>query len=437
MGVIDGVAAAALYLIGWERAFSFDASRTVGQFVTAGSLGEVFGQDRFNNHPLFSLVEHIVFVVTGSSGERLMRLVPILCGALAVGLVGAAAARRWGGLAGHVAGLGLTLNPLAVRQFREVRGYALVTLAAVVATLLLFSLRRRPRATTAIAYTGALAAGIATHLFALGLVPVHAFVVLGSQPRPRLRPWVGRWVAAVAAGLLVQMPAIADGLRTPPHSVFAPTFPLRLAANLLGGAALPAMAVLVGVGALVLLRSRAWVAWALAGTAALLAASWIASPSWLDSRFFICLVPAAAVAAGVAVAHRPALAWLAGAGLAVQLVAAAPGLGQSEVANRTAAGFVRAAQARGATACALGRTRAGLLAYVDIPVQREALGLQPCDVAVEAAGPTPEPLLGAACARFRYVLALPAMDPGALFADAPLSADRGWERTIRSPVCSG
>lgn len=123
VGSLDTLLAAMLYTVGWDRAFGYDASRTVGQFVTADSLPGVLAQDRFNNHPLFSLIESAVYRFTGSTDERVMRLVPIVCGALAVGVVAGAVTRHFGAKAGHVAGAMLALNPLAVEQFREVRGY--------------------------------------------------------------------------------------------------------------------------------------------------------------------------------------------------------------------------------------------------------------------------------------------------------------------------
>jgi hypothetical protein len=347
-------------------------------------------------------------------------------------LVAFAVASRFGTAAGHVAGATLAVNGLALRHFREVRGYALVTLAAVAATLLLLRVLREHRAGRSpspllvVLYGSALAVAIGTHLFAAALVPVHALVVLSTRTRTDRAQWsltgsvVLAWMGAAAVGLAVQWPAVTDGLSRPPQHDFAPDFPLRLAANLLGGPSLPGMLVLVYVG-WTILRDRRWVTWCLAGTAVMVAAAWLAGPSWLDSRFFIWLVPATSVAAGVAVAHRPRLRALAVVCVAVQLAVLAPNLTRSEVSNRIAGAFVRASQDAGREVCALGRTRAGLLAYVDeVRVVRTADALSTCEVAVEAAGPTPEPLMGPACRRFAWVLELPARNRGAVFADRPL-----------------
>jgi hypothetical protein len=71
--------------------------------------------------------------------------------------------------------------------------------------------------------------------------------------------------------------------------------------------------------------------------------------------------------------------------------------------------------------------------------------LPECEVAVEAAGPKPQPLVGAACDRFAYVLILPARHPGAIFdrpmplvpefvAEAPRDA-AGWEPMSDADLC--
>ena len=434
VGLCAATAGALLYAVGWGRAFSFDASRTVAHFVTADSWAGVFGQDRFNNHPLLSLIDHLVFRLTGSADERLLRVVPIACGAAAVGLLAWAVARRFGTLAGSVAGATLAVNALVLRQFREVRGYSLVVLAAVVATLLLRRLlagdgRRRVVA----AYGGALFVALATHLFALGLVMVHAAAVAGARRIDRR--WLAIWAGPVAAGLALQLPGLLDGLGTPPTYRFAPLFPLRLAGSLLGGPMLAAMAVLVAAG-MWAFRDRRDVRWGLAAAAVLVTLAWLAGASWLDPRFFLWLVPVASVAAGAAVARRPRLAWLAVAGVAANLVLLAPDLTTDEVPNRTAAAYVRSSQAAGREACALGRTRAGLLAYVgDVRVVWNPLDLPGCEVAVEAAGPRAQPLLEPACRRFAYVRVLPAKHPGAVFTDRPLDALAVWQRTSTADVC--
>ena len=419
VGGLEAGLTAAFYAVGWDRAFSYDASRTVQQFVAVDSIDQVLRQDRFNNHPLFSLLDHAVYRLSGSADERVLRLLPLLLGALTVGVVAGVVVKRFGTAAGAVAGATLAVNSLAVRHFREVRGYSLVTLAAVVATLLLFQRMRAPRLLLTVAYVLALTVAVGTHLVVVGLVGLHVIIVLALSRR-RLHRWLLPWAGALAAGLAIQWPAIHDGVTSPPVHRFNPTFPGALAANLLGGGpAVPGMVLLVASGWIVL-RSRPWVPWVVAGTAALTGAAWLAAPSWLSSRYFVWLVPATAVAAGVGVSRRPRLAYLAGVCVLAQLAALAPWLTVDEAPNRVATPVVRAAQRDNLHVCALGRTRASLLAYVgELPVVWDAPQLAGCDVAVDAAGFGAEPLLAHSCRRYAHAVELPARYGGIALAHQP------------------
>ena len=86
-GLVLGAGTFVGYMIGADRAYNYDASVTMQNFVT-GSLGDVFTrQSVYNNHPALSLIEHIVWVVTGSSDETTMRVAPALFAAVAVALL--------------------------------------------------------------------------------------------------------------------------------------------------------------------------------------------------------------------------------------------------------------------------------------------------------------------------------------------------------------
>lgn len=443
VGLLEGCSTVLLYAVGWGRAFGYDASRTVGGFVTVPRLSDtVSRQDSFNNHPLFSLVEHLIYVAAGSSDERILRAFPIACGGLTVALVTYAVATRFTLPAGAVAGATLAVNSMAVRQFREVRGYSLVTLAAVVATLALFRRMRGPSFGVTTLYVIAVAVAVATHLFALGVVVVHVAIVLGSRPRA-VRPWLVPWATAIAAGSLLQLPALVDSFTTPPDTTFHPAFPLAVAGVLLsGGPALPGMLILVTSG-WIDLRTHPWLPWAVGAASAMIGALWLLAPSGLSPRFFIWLAPAVAAAAGAGVARRPRLAYLAAVCVALQLVAIVPGLTRDDVPNRIAAGFVREAMRDGVFACGLGRTSLSLRAYVPrLRVVRNPDELRACDVAVDAAWQI-DPLRGSACRRFAYVLHLPAAEAGALFADRPLRMvpehpveDARWEPTTTAAACT-
>ncbi len=67
------------YMVGSGRAYSYDASITVGRFVTSPSILDPFHRhDLFNNHVAFSFLDHLVYSLTGSSDERVLRFLPCL-----------------------------------------------------------------------------------------------------------------------------------------------------------------------------------------------------------------------------------------------------------------------------------------------------------------------------------------------------------------------
>src|SRR3954467_6764016 len=63
------------YLVGAGRAFGYDASVTVANFVrTPSLLDPLRRQVVYNNHVAFSFLEHVIYTVSGSSSERTMRV---------------------------------------------------------------------------------------------------------------------------------------------------------------------------------------------------------------------------------------------------------------------------------------------------------------------------------------------------------------------------
>ena len=131
-----GTVTFAVYMLGSGRNYDYDSSETVGTFVATRSLLDPFRrQDVFNNHPLLSFVDHLVYSA-GLHGPTALRVLPVLFAAGAVALVAGWATRCWGALAGTCAGAMLAANPLFAFSSRGVRGYSLVTLSAVASTLL-------------------------------------------------------------------------------------------------------------------------------------------------------------------------------------------------------------------------------------------------------------------------------------------------------------
>ena len=423
-GVAMAAGAAGLYCVGWGRAFGWDASNTVGRFVATPSLLDPFRrQVSFNNQVLFSALEHVVFSATGSTDERVMRVLPIAFGAAAVGFLAWAVACRQGLLAGMTAGVVLGANPLALLEFREARGYSLLVLCAVVGTWLLVGLEegdRQPRGRV-LAYCAVVAVGVGTHLYGLAVLATHAAALSGD--RARLRRWLPRWAAAGAAGLAPAAIPVTRALARRQFRTFRPLFPLRVAYDLLGGQPLAflALAPLALIG-LWTLRRRRPVPATLGAVAAMIGAVWLLGPEFLYSRFFIWLLPAVAVLVALTVARRPALAALVLVAVGAQVVTALPELGEDQFPNRVAAALVARAKLNGSRPCAIRSTATTLAAYTqDLTIVRDPAQLDGCDLVVVAEGPFDAGLVRSASQRFPYSLLLPAEKPGVAFSRAPLA----------------
>ncbi|MBV8159809.1 MAG: glycosyltransferase family 39 protein [Acidimicrobiia bacterium] len=423
LGIAAGAATAAFYGIGAGRAFGWDASNTVGHFVATRSLLDAFRAQRgFNNHVLFSALEHVVFTVTGSQDERLLRILPIAFGAAVVGLLSWLVARRLGGVPGAVAGLVVAANPVAIQEFREVRGYSLVVLCALVSTVLFVRLRRqRPPSRALVAgYCVVSALGVATHLSMVGVLGVQAAVV--CRDRHSVPTWVPRLAAAVALGVAIAAVPLWRGFGTHQSRVFRPWFPLTLPYDLLGGegVAFTALAPVVVFGVWKL-RARRAVWRALAATAVIVLAAWAAGPAGLFTRYFLWLLPAVGVAAAVAVARRPALVILVIVAAGAQVITSWPELGEDVFPNRPAAAIVRAAQGAGLRACVVGSTNTTLAAYAKAREVRTQPELAECDVVVAADGTADQTSVQTAARMFPYSMVLPAEQPGNAFSRAPFS----------------
>src|SRR5438105_5754756 len=115
-GALLGVATFAVYMIGSNRSFGYDAAATFANFVATPSLWDAFAvrsviptipvtQVATNDHVLVSLLSHLIYSATGSRSEVVYRLVPALAGGVTVGLSTGVLVRRFGVLAGACAGL--------------------------------------------------------------------------------------------------------------------------------------------------------------------------------------------------------------------------------------------------------------------------------------------------------------------------------------------
>src|SRR5258708_753367 len=176
-----GVTTAAAYLLGANRSFGYDAAATFANFVATPSLWDAFAIHSVlptvpiklvasNDHVLLSLLSHLIYSLTGSRAEVVYRLLPVLAAGGAVGLSTTVLARRFGIVAGVCAGLFIATDPLFVENSRDLRGYSLAALGAVVATLILAGRWTRWRL---ILYSLVIGLAVAAQLFAAVVLLMH------------------------------------------------------------------------------------------------------------------------------------------------------------------------------------------------------------------------------------------------------------------------
>src|SRR5256886_1891515 len=145
-GALLGVATFAVYMIGSNRSFGYDAAATIANFVATPSLLDAFAvrsviptipvtQVAGNDHVLVSLLSHVIYSATGSRNEVVYRLLPALGAGATVGLSTGVLVRRFGLLAGLCAGLYIATDPLFVDNSRDVRGYSLAALGSAAGRL--------------------------------------------------------------------------------------------------------------------------------------------------------------------------------------------------------------------------------------------------------------------------------------------------------------
>ncbi|MBV8303586.1 MAG: glycosyltransferase family 39 protein [Acidimicrobiia bacterium] len=421
LGIATAALTAAFYEIGSGRAFGWDASNTVRHFVATPSLLDPFrSQIGFNNHVLFSGLDHIVFTVFGSQDERLLRVLPIVVAAAAVGLLTYEVGRRLGAPAGIVAGAVVATNPIAIQEFREVRGYSLLVLFAVISTQLFVRLRAQqsPSRRLVAAYCLVSGLGVATHLYMVAVLMTQAAIAV--RDLRSLRIWLPRLAAAIVLGVAVAAVPLRQGFATPNIRTFQPWFPLTVSYDLLGGEGVAftflVPVVLVGLWRL---RRNADLHRALATVALVVIGAWLVAPV-LHSRYFLWVLPAVGVLAAAAVARRPVLIALVVVAVAAQVVTQLPELGEDQFPNRAAGALVQRAQDQRQRTCVIGSTGITIAAYAaNFREVRTAGQLASCDLVVAADGRADQAAVRTAAGLFPYSTTLPAEDPGEAFARSP------------------
>ena len=395
-GIVLGVATTAVYMIGSNRSFGYDAAATFANFVATPSLWDAFAVHSVlptiplkyvasNDHVLLSLLSHIVYSTTGSRSEVVYRLLPAIGAGSTIGVSTAVLSRRFGLLAGVSAGLFIATDPLFVDNSRDLRGYSLAALGAVVATVILAAKWTRWRL---VAYALVLGLAIAAQLFAGVVVLMHVAWIATRRSRPQLVQLAPAWIAAAAIGVAananIQVLELVD--HGYPPSLFYPTFPRDLVLFLIGAPILLPVGLwlatlLLGLFAL---RREPWMWAGIAVVAVVIAILWLGlRPAYLYPRFFIFLVPGCALVIAAAVCRWRVLAAVVVAGAVAAAAGQVTGYTQDPLALPQAAAAIERIHAAGGRACVLHADEQVMAAYTkDFTVVSGAEQLANCDAVV-------------------------------------------------------
>ena len=439
VGMLTGLATFAFLMIGAQRAFDLDDSITVGLFVRTPSITDAFTTPYvLNNQVGLSFIEHVVYSVTGAHSELAMRFLPIVFAASAVGTLAGLVARHWGVLAACVAAAVLATNPTFADVGSQVRGYGLLTLLAIVTTAtILRSLEEGTASNTArVIYACLGVIGVATHLYMLVVLAIHAVICLSD--RKVLQRWIIPWVASLIglgayARLWRPMRATADTLGR--H--FRVEFPRDLGVALLGSSVLATLLLLIVVVPVVWrVRRNRIVRFAAVGILLAITTVWVIAPFDLYPRFLLWLAPLTALAAAAAVRHDRRWALLIAVIVVVQLTTVWPRLTEDPIASAQVASVFDRVRVAGGTPCVIDDfTTLRLLGYTkEFHAAASKSELAGCTVVAsldQTHGPGPA---RDADARFRYRAQLPARTNGILWSRVPTAC---WTEPSPEVGCSG
>ena len=381
VGLLSGVAVTVAYLPGSGRGFDYDSSITTEDFIRTPSLIDPFRrQEFFNNHPLFSFLEHLIYSTTGSSSGWALRPLPIVFAAATVGLlVGVVTARHSAGL-GLAAGALVALNPLFVEESRSVRGYSLLCLCALGSSLLLGQVERRYSTRMNVAYTLVMSAGTATHAYMVLVLAGHVGWIWAR--RGLSRRWIMTWIESLLLGSLAYLVIIREMLKYHPRQ-FQPRFPAQLAHALLGQDYLVVAVETLGIAvALWRWRHRREAQTLAVISVGIIGVVWLLlAPIFLYPRFFVWAIPGFAY---LAVIGLSSIRLLPLAGLIVLVI---PGLrhGYTEdpIANRAAASVLAPIKRAGGELCGFGLGTDTLPMYIGgVVTLGSAKDMAQCDAVI-------------------------------------------------------
>ena len=447
MGLLLGVLTFAVYMVGSNRSFGYDAAATFANFIATPSLLDAFAfrsviptipvtQVATNDHVLLSLASHVIFSLTGSRSEVVYRLLPGLAAGATVGLSTAVLTRQFGLIAGLCAGLFIATDPLFVDNSRDLRGYSLAALGSVVGTLTLAlpihggagpkGNGRRGMAGGAgagwsrwhlVAYAIVMGLAMAAQLFAGVVLVCHVAWIATRRSRSDLLRPVPAWAGAAAIGIAANATIYFEELTRHglPPPLFNPTFPRDLALFLVGAPVLLPVALWVAVLGLGLWTQwrRPWLWTTLAVVSAAVVVLWLGlRPAFLYPRFFVFLVPAIAYLMAAAIARWWVLAPVVVVGAVAAVIGQAPTYVEDPLALPQAAAAVEQVHRSGQTACVVHSDEQVLSAYTsNFDVVTNADQLEHCDVVVVVSWGVDLGLRDEAARRFPGLTTLPAYYP--------------------------
>jgi hypothetical protein len=396
-GILLGVATTAVYMIGSGRSFGYDAAATFANFIATPSLWDAFAVHSAlptiplkdiasNDHVLFSLISHVIYTATGSRSEVVYRLLPAIAAGGTVGVTATVLSRKFGLLAGVSAALFIATDPLFVDNSRDLRGYSLAALCAVLATVLLVT---QPWTRLRLVLYGLLMGlAIAAHVFAVVVLVGHVAWIATRRSMPSLIQLAPAWFVAVVIGVaananIENMEVLQHGF---PPSLFYPDFPRDLVFFLLGAPVLLPLGLWLSTAGLGLWAQRAEpLVWAsVVVTAVVVAILWLGlQPAYLYPRFFIFLIPGLAYLMAAAIARWRVLAPVVVAGAVAAAISQVPGYTQDPLALPQAAAYIEGAHAAGQRVCVIHSDEQVLAAYTtDFTVVTSAEELSACDAVV-------------------------------------------------------
>ncbi|MDQ6720160.1 MAG: hypothetical protein M3003_05110 [Candidatus Dormibacteraeota bacterium] len=412
IGVLLGAATTAVYLIGANRSFGYDAAATFANFIATPSLLDAFAVHpalpsiplksiASNDHVLLSLISHLIYSATGFRSEVVYRLLPALAAGGTVGVTATFLSRWFGVLGGVSAALYIATDPLFVENSRDLRGYSLATLCAVLATILLSTADTLPARRGGVgrgrvggsrlrhaAYALLLGMAIATHVFAVVVLAGHIAWIATRRSIPQLIHLAPAWLVAALIGVAANanievMELLQHGF---PPSVFYPTFPRDLVFFLLGAPALLPLGLWLSTAGLGFwaLRTEPLLWTSVAVVALVVAVLWLGlQPAYLYPRFFMFLVPGCAYLMAAAIKRWKVLAAVVLVGAVAAAISQVPGYADDPLALPQAAAFVERTHAAGRTACVIHSDEQVLAAYTtEFTVVSNAAQLSKCDAVV-------------------------------------------------------